>query len=143
APVSSGASAELERLITAIAQDPSARQVLESDGEPGHVLEALRSLDGEAGTAASAYLDLVGYRLLDGFDISGRYALELPDALLRAIRAAVAGGELEEESDVEERIADVRSKVPEEHRAEFDGLLEEARLMYRIRDERGVFSDIW
>ena len=46
-------------------------------------------------------------------------------------------------SDVEERIADVRSKVPEEHRAEFDELLEEARLTYRIRDERGVFSDIW
>ena len=33
-----------------------------------------------------AYLDLVGYRLLDGFDISNPCALELPDALLRAIR---------------------------------------------------------
>ena len=28
---------------------------------------------------------LVGFRLLDGFDISERYALELPDVLLRAI----------------------------------------------------------
>ena len=33
--------------------------------------------------------------------------------------------------------------MPEEHREEFDELLDEARLMYRIRDERGVFSDIW
>ena len=33
--------------------------------------------------------------------------------------------------------------MPEEHRAEFDELLGEARLMYRLRDERGVFSDIW
>ena len=33
--------------------------------------------------------------------------------------------------------------MPEEHRAEFDELLEEARHTYRIRDERGVFSDIW
>ena len=41
---------------------------------------------------SSAYLDLVGYRLLDGFDIGGRYALELPDVLLRAIRAAVEQG---------------------------------------------------
>ena len=48
-----------------------------------------------------------------------------------------------EASDVEDRIADVREKVPEEHRAEFDELLEEARLTYPIRDERGVFSDIW
>jgi phosphohistidine swiveling domain-containing protein len=141
-PVSSGASAELERLIGAITADPAARRVLESDGDPGEVLQQLRSLEGEAGAAASAYLDLVGYRLLDGFDISGRYALEMPDTLLRAIRIAVEE-ERPEESDVEARIADVRNRVPEEHRAEFDDLLEEARLTYRLRDERGVFSDIW
>ena len=37
----------------------------------------------------------------------------------------------------------MRAQVPDEHRAEFDELLGEARLTYRIRDERGVFSDIW
>ena len=56
------------------------------------MLERLRSLDNDTGRAASAYLDLVGCRLLDGFDISGRYALELPDALIRAIRASVDRG---------------------------------------------------
>jgi phosphohistidine swiveling domain-containing protein len=142
APVSAGASAELDRLKTALSGDPTARELLESGDEPGRVLEALRSHEGEVGAAASDYLDLVGYRLLDGFDISGRYALELPDALLRAIRAAVAEKETGA-SDVQERIAEVRSRVPEEHRAEFDELLEEARATYRIRDERGVFSDIW
>jgi phosphohistidine swiveling domain-containing protein len=141
-PVSSGASSELERLLAAIADDPAARQILTSDGDPGDVLERLRSLDGEAGAAASAYLELVGYRLLDGFDIAGRYALELPDTLVRAIRVAAEEG-VREESDVEARIADVRNAVPEEHRDEFDDLLEEARLTYRLRDERGVFSDIW
>jgi phosphohistidine swiveling domain-containing protein len=141
-PVSSGASSELERLLAAIAADSAAHQVLESDSDPGEVLEELRSLDGEAGAAASAYLDLVGYRLLDGFDISGRYALEMPDTLLRAIRVAVEEGG-PGDSDVEARIADVRNRVPEEHRADFDALLEEARLTYRLRDERGVFSDIW
>src|SRR4029077_9645575 len=39
--------------------------------------------------------------------------------------------------------AGIRSQVPAEHQAEFDELLGEARLMYRLRDERGVFSDIW
>jgi phosphohistidine swiveling domain-containing protein len=141
-PVSSGASSELERLLAAIAQDPAAQELLESDGDPANVLEQLRSLEGETGAAAAAYLDLVGYRLLDGFDISGRYALELPDTLLRAIRvAAEEGGP--DESDVEAQIAGVRNQVPEEHRAEFDELLGEARLTYRLRDERGVFSDIW
>ena len=142
APVSAGASEELERLTAAVAADPDTRQLLDSDGDPGEVLQALRSTGGETGAAASAYLDLVGYRLLDGFDIGGRYALELPDALLRAIRIAVEHRE-DAAADVEQRAASVRAEVPAEHRDEFDELLEEARLMYRIRDERGVFSDIW
>ena len=144
APVSAGASAELAQMVAAFQDDPAARELVESDGDPGETLTALRSLDSAAGRALSSYLDLTGYRLLDGFDISGRYALELPDALLRAIRIAVAGQEADgSDSEVQAKIAEVRAKVPEERRAEFDELLEEARLMYRIRDERGVFSDIW
>jgi pyruvate,water dikinase len=142
APVSAGASAELERLIAAFEGDAQARELLASDDDPGQVLAALRALDGEAGEAVSGYLDLVGYRLLDGFDISEPYALAMPDALVRAIRIAVAGRDLEG-SDVDAAIANVRNKVPEQHRSEFDELLGEARLTYRLRDERGVFSDIW
>ena len=142
APVSAGASAELDRLRAAVADDPAAQRLLGSSDDPGAVLDALRKLPGESGEAATAYLDLVGYRLLDGFDIGGRYALELPDALLRAIRVAVEGG-VPEVGDVEGRIAEVRELVPEQHRQQFDDLLEEARITYKIRDERGVFSDIW
>ena len=142
APVSAGASAELGRLIAVIGNDPRARELLESDEEPGSILSALRSLDGESGAAVSAYLDLVGNRLLDGFDISEPTALELPDVLLRAIRAAVEGGG-EETTDVEAKVVEIRDKVPEQHREQFDELLGEARLTYRLRDERGVFSDIW
>ena len=141
-PVSSGASAELERLIAAMGKDPRARTLLASKGDPARVLDDLCSLDGEAGAAMTAYLGLVGNRLLDGFDISEPRAIELPDVLLRAIRVAVEGTS-SQASDVEQRIAAVRAKVPEAHRAEFDELLGEARLMYRLRDERGVFSDIW
>ena len=142
APVSAGASAELERLIAALEADARARELLASDDDPGQVLAALRALDGETGEAVSGYLDLVGYRLLDGFDISEPYALSMPDALVRAIQIAVAGRDLEG-ADVDAAVADIRGKVPEQHRDEFDELLGEARLTYRLRDERGVFSDIW
>jgi rifampicin phosphotransferase len=142
APVSAGASGELEDLVAAVGNDPRASELLASDDDPAEVLEALRALDGDAGAAVNAYLDLVGWRLLDGFDISGPCALELPDVLLRAIRIAAVGRD-EETSSVEALIEDVRAKVPEEQRAEFDELLGEARLTYRVRDERGVFSDIW
>lgn len=140
-PVSAGASSELERLVEAIRQDPAAQELLASTDDAGEVLARLRALDSEAGAAMAAYLDLVGNRLLDGFDISDPSALELPDALLRAIRTAVASGS--ETPDVTDRIAEIRGKVPEEHREEFDELLGEARLLYRLRDERGVYSDIW
>ena len=142
ASVSAGGSDELERLITAIGQDPTALQLLQSGDDPGRVLAALRSLEGEEGSAVSGYLDFVGYRPLDGFDISEPSALELPDALLRAIRVAVSGRS-RQASDVEDRIADVRRNVPEQYRSEFDELLGEARLTYRLRDERGIYSDIW
>jgi rifampicin phosphotransferase len=141
-PVSGGASAELEELIAAIGRDPEAQQLLASDDDPGRVLEQLRSLDGDAGRAVAGYLDLVGNRLLDGFDICEPRAIELPDVLLRSIRVAIDRGTAEP-SGVEEQIAAVRANVPEAHRAQFDELLGEARLTYRIRDERGVFSDIW
>ena len=142
APVSAGASNELARLRAAVAQDEEARDLLAAEADPGETLRTLARLPGETGEAARAYLDLVGYRLLDGFDIAGRYALEMPDQLLRAIRVALESSG-PQDSDVDARIDEVRSKVPEEHRAQFDELLEEARLTYKIRDERGVFSDIW
>ena len=142
APVSAGASGELQDLIDAIERDDDARALLMSDGDSGEILAALRARDDEAGRAAAAYLDLVGYRLLDGFDISNRYALEAPDALLRAMRVAVeTRGPAQ--ADTGAQAAAIRERLPEEHREEFDQLLAEARRMYRLRDERGVFSDIW
>ena len=140
-PVSAGASAELARLRVAVDADQDAKELLLSEGDAAEILAELRSRDGEAGEAMAAYLDLVGNRLLDGFDISGPAAIELPDQLLLAIRTAVTAGD--EKDDVEDRIAAVRAQVPEEHREEFDELLGEARRLYRLRDERGVYSDIW
>ena len=142
AEVSAGGSDEMNRLKAAFASDPAARDVLASSGDPAQVLATLRSLPGSTGAAVSGYLDLVGYRLIDGFDIAEPSALELPDALLRAIRVAVSG-EGETTSDIDARIAAVRAQVPAPHQAEFDELLGEARLMYRLRDERGVYSDVW
>jgi rifampicin phosphotransferase len=142
AEVSSGGSDEMERLKKAFADDQAARRILETAGDPAEVLANLRALAGETGAAVSGYLDLVGNRLIDGFDISEPTAVELPDALLRSIRIAVSG-DTQDVSDVDARIAEVRAMVPEAHRGEFDALLGEARLTYRLRDERGVYSDIW
>jgi phosphohistidine swiveling domain-containing protein len=142
AEVSSGGSDEMGRLKAAFASDASALKILESAEDPAQMLARLRTLGGETGAAVSGYLDLVGHRLIDGFDIAEPTALELPDALLRAIRIAVSG-EAPAATDLDARIAEVRGQVPAAHQNEFDELLGEARLTYRLRDERGVYSDIW
>ncbi len=139
--ISGGASPQHASLVAAYRADPAARQALDTDEEPGALLERLRREPTTTGQALNDYLDFVGFRLLDGFDISNHYALEMPDVLLRAIRTAI--DETAAASNVEAEIAEVRSHVPEEHRDEYDGLLAEARIGYSVRDERGVYSDIW
>jgi pyruvate,water dikinase len=142
AVVSAGGSEEMSRLKRAFAQDRTAREALAAEDNPAQLLARLRSVGGEAGAAISGYLDLVGNRLIDGFDIAEPSALELPDALLRAMRIAVSQGP-QAVPDIDARVLEVRARVPAAHQSEFDQLLGEARLTYRLRDERGVYSDIW
>ena len=139
--VSGGGSDEMDRLKRAFAGDAAARDLLASSDEPAAVLARLRALGGETGAAITDYLDLVGHRLIDGFDIAEPTALELPEALLKALRIALTAEAAE--VDVAAQTAEVRARVPAGHQAEFDALLAEARNNYRLRDERGVYSDVW
>lgn len=152
ADVSSGGSKEMVRLKSAFAPGSAAREVLASQGDPkelmasggdpAEVLAQLRALPGKAGAAVDGYLGLVGHRLIDGFDICEPTALELPDALLRAINIAVAPDD-KVQADSAGTLAAARANVPANHRDDFDSLLTEARATYRLRDERGIYSDIW
>ena len=47
------------------------------------------------------------------------------------------------QADFERRRDALRAKVPAAHHAEFDALLDEARFIHRLRDERGLFNDVW
>src|SRR5262249_4587222 len=63
-------------------------------------------------------------------------------APVRGVRI-VAPGAARAAPGAEARLAEARARVPAAHQAEFDDLLGEARLTYHLRDERGVYSDIW
>ena len=140
--ISGGASAESRRLVEAFRADAGAMERVHMHDEPGKLLDEMRHEESEAGRALNDYLDVTGYRLLDGFDISGRYALELPDVLLRSIVSLLERSD-DDSAEVDRALVEVRGRVPSNHLAEFDSLLEEARAGYSIRDERGVYSDIW
>ncbi|HYX88260.1 MAG TPA: PEP-utilizing enzyme [Gaiellaceae bacterium] len=139
-----GADAELARLVAAVQEDPAASSVLDSAGEPGEVLAGLRSLRGETGPAAAAYIDRVGYRPVNGEDVGEPCVLELPELIVGAIRSALEVAERVPPEDlVVERAAEVRESVPAGRRDAFDQLLDEAKLTYRLRDERGTYADLW
>jgi pyruvate,water dikinase len=140
--LSAGQSDEMHALKQAFTNDTAARAILMSDEDPKEIFTKLCSLNGNTGNAINRYLELIGNRLLDGYDITEPTAIEMPDALLRSIRINVTE-EAKSFTDIDSLTAQVRAQVPTEHQDEFDELLQEARLMYRLRDERGIYSDIW
>ena len=144
-PVSRGSADELDRLAWAIRADSRAQALIaSSDKKAGDVLASLEKLSGEVGAALSAYLKFVGYRPVNGEDVGEPYVLEMPEVLLNAIRGAVEDVDVISTDDaLAQRTAEARAAVPKPHRNAFDELLTEARTMYRLRDERGLFCDLW
>ena len=142
APVSAGASGELERLIAAITQDTAARALLDSDGDPGKTLAELRVRRRCRHRRCRSISTSSAVGCSTASTSPGATRSSCPTCCCaRSDRPSTARSR--DTDDVDARIADIRSQVPDEHRAQFDELLGEARLMYRLRDERGVFSDIW
>ncbi|MFJ3206249.1 PEP-utilizing enzyme [Streptomyces sp. NPDC086989] len=140
------AGEELARLTAAVATDREARDLLASSAEPAKLLNALRTLPDPTGAAATAYIDQVGWRPVNGEDVGDPCVVELPSLIVSAIRTAVSGPPPANEEQATEKqeagAAELRIAVPPSHRGRFDELLSEARLVSRLRDERGSFADL-
>ncbi|HET9201015.1 MAG TPA: PEP-utilizing enzyme [Dehalococcoidia bacterium] len=140
---STGTCPELKRLLAALATQPDVVARLASANlAPAEKVDALLTAEGEVGQAARDYYELVGHRVADGYDIDSATVGELPEVFVRCVlsRLDSAGPEA---PALEAIAASVRDRVPEEHRQEFDELLEEARDTYGLRDQRGLYTDIW
>jgi phosphohistidine swiveling domain-containing protein len=136
-PVSGVVPPELAPVIDAVQNDPEAQALLTGDAPAAERLAEL----GRRVPEVAEYLAGSGYRLAAGFDLTNPTIGERPDILLDRIRNS-----LDHDRDAavrrSEQVADeLRALVPDEHRAEFDDLLGESRLVYRLRDERGIYSD--
>jgi rifampicin phosphotransferase len=140
-PVSGGAQPELQALRAAIQADDAAVLLLTSDRPPAEILSGLVARPTAAGTATRAYLDVVGLRVLGGYDVADRHAREHPEMLVKIMRAAVTGDDVSRRAVAEQGIGRLRERVPADRRSEFDDLLAEAQLTYRIRDERVFHGD--
>jgi pyruvate,water dikinase len=142
-PISTGfSSTELDALASALREDPAAAQLLAAGGPPGDMVQRLTAAPGRAGEAARAFFDLVRHRALS-YDLSEKATGEMPEMLISAVRAAVAGQHKPRGENSAAQVQQLRAQVPEAHRAEFDALLSEARAVNRLRDERGMYADCW
>ena len=141
-PVSLGAKGELGRLAHAMSD--AALGANDFGGESAdETLDRLTQRDDAVGEATRAYLGAIGMRLAGGYDIADPCAIELPDMILGTIWAALDAADEDSSDEWVEAAGRVREAVPEQHRERFDELLGEARLMNRIRDERGIYNDNW
>jgi len=143
-PISSGVTEEYLAALRAIAADPHAVAILNGSAPPLEKLESLNALPGVTGPAVKAYLDLVSHRVVGGYDITCATAIETPELLVSALQFRHSPeAQAKADAEVRQQIAKIRDAVPEPHRAEFDDVLREARLVNKLRDERSYWSDLW
>ncbi len=134
------AADELDAAAKALTTSDSARGILASASGSEAILAEL-SAHPDVGAEVSAYVEAVRWRCV-GYDLGDKAAGELPDTLVEALRTTLAGAWTSAPDD-DSALQAFRERVPPEHRADFDDRLAEVRLMYRLRDERGVYSDGW
>lgn len=137
-PVSGVLSPEIVPAVQRLLTDEAARALLESPGDSADVLAALRVQVPEV----DEFVRSIGFRLVDGFDVTNPTAIERPETIVGRLRAALEVDPTAATARADALAASLRATVPPEHTAAFDELLTEARLMYRLRDERGLYSDI-
>jgi pyruvate,water dikinase len=136
-PVSSVLPPEMEPAIHALRANRGACALLTGDAPAAQrFAELSRQVPGVAD-----YVKSIGYRLAAGFDVTNPTIGERPEIVLGRLQAALGHDPAMSRVRSDAFVAGLRNEVPEEHRAEFDDLLTEARQVYRLRDERGLYSD--
>jgi phosphohistidine swiveling domain-containing protein len=136
-PISGVTSTELTEALAGIHADPAASALVTGAGDAGARLDQLRA----SIPAVDEYVRSVQDRVLDGFDIVSPTLREQPAILIGKLGAALVADPKAARNRADQLAADLRAQIPDEHRAEFDELVDEARAVYRLRDERGIYSD--
>jgi len=115
------------------------RAMLDASPNPIHSLDDLRNISGEARHLLAKYLDTRGHILATGYDLTSRTLIEMPDVVLRSIRAA----EPPPQHHADGIAGELRNRVPASDRAEFTMRLEDARNIMDMRDDNGPLTIEW
>ena len=105
-------------------------------------LDDVRAASPQAAELLDDYLRHHGSILYAGYDLDSPTLREAPDVVLATIVNERSAAPIDD-AQVEAIVADLRARVPEAHRAEFDELLAEAREAMDLRDDNGPITAEW
>lgn len=135
----SPATSAPSRALAAIADEVE----LDSKAAAVDSLDDVRGVSARAAQLLDDYLAEFGNRVTTGYDIRNRTLIELPDVILSSIRNA-ARPDLDAASAMGDRAFDrLSEQLDPAHRAEFADLVEQARILYGLRDENGPITFEW
>ena len=141
-PYSVEAVKEMDAVAEVMRRNAEAKRILQEQ-EGAEALDRLVALGGPVGKAVSRWLARVGQRVVTGHDVAELRGVELPRMLTNALRAYLASPPRAIQRERTDRATEqLRARVPEQHRAEFDALLAEARFVHPMRDGHSVI-DFW
>ena len=139
-PVSKGLGGEQ---LVAVVDAITAAGISKKDLENVTPETALKNLyeNGIIRNLLEDYLNLTGHMLIGGYCISEKTLRESPNIILARIFEAMGPAK---GSGFDHQLEQtIRSKIPEADQEEFDLCLADAREANRMRDERGIYNDIW
>lgn len=139
-PVSVGIGGEQLAQLAEVIKAAGLAEVATAGGEAELVLERLCA-DPAVRAALDAYLMQCGHMLIGGYCISEKTLCESPNIILARIQDALRPRPATEYDAALE--AGIRARIPAADREEFEEALANARQANRMRDERGVYNDIW
>ncbi len=137
-PISATLPDEMRPAIAAIQSNGDAQHLVRDDGDAARRVADLRAIV----PAVDDLLRLTDCRVIDGFDLVNPTLREQPMILLGKLAAALDAQPDEARHRADLFANELRSEVPAEHLDFFDELLTDARSNYRLRDERGIYSEI-
>jgi pyruvate,water dikinase len=125
-----------------------AKQILEGVSgnydQPNFLLEHLRTLGSDVASYIDGLVDHIGFRIIQGYDITSETIIERPDVLLQYVASIYCQSNKPVSTEaISLNTSSVRTNIPLQVRSAFDELIPELRSLQRLRYERGFFSDLW
>ena len=117
--------------------------VPESQAE--YALDCLTHMPGRLGEVFRQVVLDYGFRLSGGYDLVTASLIETPSFFLQTLKMGVEESPaeaMEAEQKVQAFVEEWKSAVPEDKLAEFDECLDLGRRFFRLRDERGLCTDL-